>query len=289
MHVAGHALPSHGFVAPPCPPCRMIRRQMVSSSLRGNTDTFADRASVDPIHTQNSRHSEAILLMDNATAQFTLYAVTIVGVLVWLAALICFNKASQIHLRLAETADTRFDFGETVKRERVFGTAEVDGIPSELSARAANLLARHGLREVGAVKITRQTDDHVAFEGCGPSPAGRQSKSLLDRGQLQFTREAPGRTRIDYAVDLTGGRGLLIIGSALLGVGALALVAGFVLMSVLVVPNAQPGVRAQAVQMLQVSHLLWPPFLVAFLYRRRYTVVQAQLDALVNNLPFCEV
>jgi hypothetical protein len=39
--------------------------------------------------------------------------------------------------------------------------------------------------------------------------------------------------------------------------------------------------------MLQVVHVLWPPFLLGTLYRMRRRTVQARFEVLVHNLPYC--
>ena len=70
--------------------------------------------------------------------------------------------------------------------------------------------------------------------------------------------------------------------------GVIALVTGFVLVNTLVVPNRDPAVRGQTLQMLQVGHFLWPPFLFGGLYRRQYTAVRARFDTLIHNLPYYE-
>ena len=43
---------------------------------------------------------------------------------------------------------------------------------------------------------------------------------------------------------------------------------------------------AQAVQMAQVVHFLWPPFLFGGLYRQRRRVAEEGFDRLLHNLPF---
>lgn len=45
-----------------------------------------------------------------------------------------------------------------------------------------------------------------------------------------------------------------------------------------VIPSKTPNVRAQAVQIVQMVHVLWPPFLVYGLYVKARNALQAQLD-----------
>ena len=39
----------------------------------------------------------------------------------------------------------------------------------------------------------------------------------------------------------------------------------------LVAPSEKPPIRWQAVQVVQIVHVLWPPFLIYFLWRRLHT------------------
>ena len=68
--------------------------------------------------------------------------------------------------------------------------------------------------------------------------------------------------------------------------GLAALVGGCWAMFAYVVPDPNPSVRGQAVQMVQIVHLLWPPFLFAALSRQPARWISARVDALVNNLPY---
>jgi hypothetical protein len=93
---------------------------------------------------------------------------------------------------------------------------------------------------------------------------------------------------VDYAIAIPQGRVLLVLGAVFQLLGLIALVGGFFAIVTWVVPNPDPGVRAQSVQMMQVVHFLWPPFLLGGLYRMRRRTVQARFEILVNNLPYCD-
>ncbi len=51
-----------------------------------------------------------------------------------------------------------------------------------------------------------------------------------------------------------------------------------------VLPSPNPGVRNQAVQMVQVVHFLWPPFLFAALSGQASRFLWARIKALVHNM-----
>jgi len=224
--------------------------------------------------------------MDPTTAKTVLYAITGVGVFVWLAALLFFNRASGVHLAKAAAGADRFDLTRPPSRNRVFGSADVEGDAATLAAKSAAVLAKEGPATIGHVKILERTDDRVVFEGCGPASAAGQSGPLLRHGQLRLTQLSDQQTRIDYAVELAQGRGLLIAGVVSLVLGVLALLIGFWVIETFVVSHPQAEVRKQTFQMCQVVHFLWPPFLFGGLYRRRYTVVRDRFDAMIHNLPY---
>jgi len=68
----------------------------------------------------------------------------------------------------------------------------------------------------------------------------------------------------------------------------LASEAGFWLLNAYVADAPHPAIRVQAIQMVQVCHFLWPPFLFGVLYRKRHGAVRKAFDTFVRNLPFCE-
>jgi len=68
--------------------------------------------------------------------------------------------------------------------------------------------------------------------------------------------------------------------------GLVALGVGFWLIRTCVVTHPNPGVRAQAVQMVQAVHFLWPPFLCGALYRRGRSTIRNGFEVLIHNLPY---
>jgi hypothetical protein len=60
-----------------------------------------------------------------------------------------------------------------------------------------------------------------------------------------------------------------------------AVVAGLALLLLhLAVPSTLPAIRGQSLQILQIAHVLWPPFLITFLHARiRSAILAAASDA----------
>ncbi|CAN5748223.1 hypothetical protein BH23PLA1_BH23PLA1_30590 [soil metagenome] len=228
--------------------------------------------------------------MDEATARIILYAITAVGVFVWLWGLQFLIAAAREGRGDQVEAGERFEVGEAPAPDRIRGSAEVAGTPADLSLRAAAALADPGPNQLGLVKVLERTDDRLVFEGLGPNvqtqASGTSSWTGLRRGEMQFKGVGPDRTRIDFMVDRSGGRWLLGLGGLFQAMGLIALVGGFWAMQSYVIPAANLGVRGQVFQMMQVVHFLWPPFLFGQLYRVRRRALRTGLEVLVHNLPY---
>jgi hypothetical protein len=215
------------------------------------------------------------------THYLVFYAIAAVAVVVWLIALrflLATNRRATVET-WADEDDGYSEMGEAA----VKGGAEVAGRAAELAAKAAAHLAGPAAMTLGPVKILTQTDSRVAFEA-GPHLGGR----YLRRGVLEFQDTAPGRTQIDYKVLVPKRTGLLAAAWIVQILGLVALVIGFIAIYLWVAPDPRPAVHWQSVQMGQVVHLLWPPFLLAGLYRRMQTVVRSTMDSFVNNLPYVQ-
>jgi hypothetical protein len=160
------------------------------------------------------------------------------------------------------------------------GSAEVDGQADVLANKAASMLAK-GI--IGTMKITAKTAERIAFERLD---ATTNNQPWFQRGELRFTQVRQGRCQIEWAVELSNRTWLLWLGGVFQVVGLIALVAGGWAIYTYVVSSPDPAVRWQTLQMLQVSHFLWPPFLMGGLYRQGMRQVLTQFEALANNLPY---
>jgi hypothetical protein len=164
----------------------------------------------------------------------------------------------------------------------IVGVAEVDGSPEDLSAKLAQLLARDGLGPLGPVKIVSRDRHEVVFETLGQTcglSSGRQ------HGLFRLT-SVGRRTRVEYAIETASGRTLLAFGWLVLGLALVGLIAGAWLEFTYIVDNPTPSIRSQSVQMVQVIHLLWPPFLIAYRVRQPARLLRARVETLVHNLPY---
>jgi len=223
--------------------------------------------------------------MDQETANLVLFAITAGCLVAWCAGL-WFLSISRRAGRPAQTA--QFGLEEPAPENLVTGTADVEGPPADLAAKTASVLARENAASLGHLKILERTGDRVVFEGIGPGMSGGSHHLLVRRGEVFFKAAGANKSVVEYRIEIAARRGLLLGGAIFQVVGLVALIAGFLLIRNLVVPHPDPAVRWQTLQMLQVSHFLWPPFLFGGLYRRMRSVVRTRFDALIHNLPYVE-
>jgi len=215
--------------------------------------------------------------MNASTAEMVLYAITAVAVVVWIEGL-RFLAATVRKGRKAGEEFAKPD--ESAPADIIYGSAEVQGRAAELSQRAAAIMAAR------SIKICERTDESIVFETPREFVPGSNVNLPPLSGQMRFTPLSAQTTRVDYALAKPRVRVLLIMGFVFQALGFAAIVAGFLVIYFLVVPNQHPGVRWQTVQMVQVVHFLWPPFLFAGIYRKSASFVRAQFDTFIHNLPF---
>jgi hypothetical protein len=222
--------------------------------------------------------------MNAQTAETVLYSITAGAAVIWAIGLL-FVWRSRGGDAGEPAAETATDFGEADPSERTFsGTAMVESDSPDLPQKAARLLAEGKLGV--PLKIVHCDEREVVFE---PVIVSRWFR--LRRGILRFDRAGSGRTRISYSmVGQKSARGLLWLAWLFQGLGLLAIAIGFSLISTHVVHHENPSVRIQSVQMVQVIHFLWPPFLFAGLHRKFSRLLrhlsERLLDALAHNLPY---
>ena len=162
------------------------------------------------------------------------------------------------------------------------------GNPVELSAKLAERLARDGLGFLGPIKITSADRKQVSFEAIGNTPGGSgPPPANLRRGVVRFS-SAGNKTRIEYRVEAGSGHALLMLGWVFICTRARcrSWPAFGLEFAVVFVSSPQAAVRAQAFQIIQVIHFIWPPFLFAHLSRQPVKLIRNQFEALVHNLPY---
>jgi hypothetical protein len=218
--------------------------------------------------------------MDPEVAKVVAMAITAVGAVVWLAALASVLRETRARRESAEQATDRFEIESDLAPGTIVGEAEVEGQPEELSAKLASQLAKDGMGPLGPIKILSRDRHEVAFEPAGHSVLGFRA------GRVRLTPSG-SKTRIEYAVE-TSRRGhyLLVGGAAFLILGLAVLIVAPTLAFVYLIPNPDPIARSEVLQLAQMVHFLWPPFLFTSLSRQPARMFRARMESLVHNLPY---
>jgi len=222
--------------------------------------------------------------VDPETAQVLLLAITAVAVIVWLIGVQFLVASARAGRPAPRDEYAEADLSPSATTNQLTGSAEVEGQPGALAARVASVLAKGNL--FGTIKIVEKTEDRIVFERLGPGVVNQPASRWFHRGVLRITPLRQGRSRVEWRVELTNMGWLLKWGMLFQVLGVIAIVVGCWAIYTYVVSSPDPAVRWQALQMLQVSHFLWPPFLFGGLYRRGKREVAAQFEALANNLPY---
>jgi hypothetical protein len=224
--------------------------------------------------------------VDSTLSTYVVIAIAAVGAIAWLAGLAVMTRATRDRQARAQEAAERFAFEEAAAEGTIVGEAEVEGHAEELSEKLARLLAREGMGPFGPIKIVACDRTELVFEPAGPIAGSPGYATMGARGgRFRFTPTGK-RTRIEYAIEAPSGRVLIALGWLFVLLGLAALVAGGWAMWTYVLSSPNPGVRGQAVQMVQVVHFLWPPFLFAALSRQPARMIQSRVSAMVHNLPY---
>jgi hypothetical protein len=210
-------------------------------------------------------------------AQIVVSAIAAIGTIVWLAGLQFLARSRRIVKKNQPEGMFIGDGSAAVPPNWLAGSAEVDGRPAELATRAAAIFAKAS--PFGFARIEEKSDERVTF-------ANQMTGQPLRRGTLRFSDAGRGRSEVVWIAELANVDWLLRVGTLVQVLGLLALVVGGWAMFTWVASSANPAIRWQSLQMLQVVHVLWPPFLFGVLYRRCYSQVAAQFEALTHNLPY---
>jgi hypothetical protein len=222
--------------------------------------------------------------MESEIAGSIVIAIATVLFLVWATAVRFMLRATRERQALVD--DDASSMGTDSSPGTIVGKAEVPGTPEALANKLTERLARDGLGFLGPVKITGADRREVSFEAIGGTTGATASTpGGLRRGLVRFSGSG-NKTRIEYHVEAASGRVLLTLGWISVALGLAAILVGLCLEFTFVIPSPQAATRAQAVQMIQAVHLVWPPFLFAQLSRQPIKLIRNQFEALINNLPY---
>lgn len=216
--------------------------------------------------------------MSPETARFVLLAVALGGLTGWLLALWGFARVAQPGSGEVEETD---DAGR--RRLIATRTSVVQADPELLAEGLLRSLASSGAGwSAQPVMVKRADHDRLVLESM--MPPRLTAVPAFSRCEATLRPAGSGSAEITFRADYSAvRRKAMIIAGALLAAG-LAFGAGlFVFLWLKVLPSGDKAVRGQVVQMMQMIHLLWPPWLVYSLYRRSRRATEMYLAAAAAN------
>ena len=219
--------------------------------------------------------------MSAGPAPLILAGITALAVTVWLyAAFYLINTPAIAAKRPGEEpSSVEIEPATSSGAPTIVGIGEIEGDAPELSAKLASRLARDGLFQGGGpIEIVERRDDRIAFQTPG--------EPRKPRGEILLSPAGPGRTSYRYRVEDAELSTFLKIGWVIQAVGLIVMAILYWVIHSYVATSTIPALKFQTVQMLQCSHLLWPPFLFGALYRRGKREIASRFDALAHNLPY---
>ncbi|MEZ6132060.1 MAG: hypothetical protein R3C59_25645 [Planctomycetaceae bacterium] len=188
-----------------------------------------------------------------------------VAALVWILSL---RKAARLGKNACAPADT-WPLGDTFESDvsgDVAGVQTIRGRRPEVSRLLGQTLLNSGVPGVFATlfEMTERTDERIQIRKTGPLVCNQPSGMYFSEAVFDLTASSSNTVEVHYRLGFERlRRGMRLTALAIiLGLGLpVMLIVGTVLW-IFVVNNANPIVRWQVFQALQVVHVLWPPFLV---------------------------
>lgn len=172
----------------------------------------------------------------------------------------------------------------------VSGTTRVNGKPAALAETITERLVSSSTGFMGTqCKILKSTPEQIRFQlGVSASDSDGYRRPGLSSCEIELRlRDIGETTEVAYLIDIGHLRRKMAL--IALGINVLGLAAVTVLPAALyiyVAPHPDPAVRWQAVQVCQMVHLLWPPFLMLGLYQRTKRLAANAVETLIANLQY---
>jgi|GEM_PF-6068248 len=234
--------------------------------------------------------------MSVQAAQITIVAIAAISLVAWSLAFRFLQRSERICRGKAEKDDDPFERPQTfgaelpqaddpyiITGERVVKIAAkklAEGMPPRLLDQTQML---------GQVRLVSVTENQIDFEVLVRDRANMKSKRhVLLTGQITFEPISVSQTRIKYQLSPRRVRTLLSIGR-IVNFLSLFLIAGLGWgLWAFVASSDDPGMRIQSVQMMQVVHMLWPPFLFGGIARRMHNSPKQEIETIIDNVVVLE-
>ena len=227
--------------------------------------------------------------MDATTAQLVFGSIMAVAAGVWFVSL-----RMALHLGQAEPMpeDSFASFTEQPKaasdESEITGERTVRGEPESVSQAIAKSLVAVGVPGMFAslFEIRERTPEKVRIQKTGPLVCNQPTGMYFSEAEFDLHYAGENHVLVTYRI------GFARLGQALrrvalmiilgLGLPVLLIVGGILWFAV--VQNPNPDTRWHVLQLFQVVHVLWPPFLVMYFYRAGRTHARTYVSNVLASL-----
>ena len=170
----------------------------------------------------------------------------------------------------------------------VVGAQTLRGDPESLSKALGQTLLSTGIPGMFSTlfEITERTPDRIAIRKTGPLICNQPTGLSFSEAEFDFRRAGGDTVEVTYRLGfdrlLRGIRRTAL--GIILGLGLPVLLIVGMVIWVFVVSSNNPTVRWQVFQTLQVAHVLWPPFLVMWIYRSGRNHARTYISNMLRSL-----
>lgn len=151
------------------------------------------------------------------------------------------------------------------------GEKTVRGTPEAVSQKLAEALLSTGAPGMFSTlfEIVDRTQERIRIRKTGPLICNQTSGMYFSDAEFHLTPAGEDRVVVSYELgfDRLVRRIRIVSLSLILGLGLPAILITGGIIWYFVVNNQNPSVRWQVFQLLQLVHVIWPPFLVLYFYR----------------------
>lgn len=229
--------------------------------------------------------------MDVQVAEGVFAAIMTIAVMVWAVSL---RKATQIGKPPSPEIDQWAPFSETDDQHPAeapeFGTRTLRGTPETLSQSLVETLVKTSIPGsfTGLFEIVERSAERVKVSKTGPLICNQPTGMYFSEADFQFQRHGEDFTEVSYRIgfERLDRRMRRVALGIILGLGLPILLIVGTLIWFLVVRSNDPSIRWQVFQTLQVSHVLWPPFLFIYLQSSSRNHARTFISNLLMTLEF---
>lgn len=204
--------------------------------------------------------------MDQTTATAAFAAIMGTGFIVWVFSLI---KALKMGHESAGMDDWQTGSPMPGKSSTVSGERTIHGDPEKLSKALVRSLLQVNIGMFGSLfEVVERTAERVVLKKTGPLVCNQPAGLYFSEAEFKLNSIGGDAVRVSYQLGYERLARLMkrialwiIVGLGLPVMLTVGLIVWFV-----VIPSEDPAVRWQVFQCFQISHALWPPFLMIWMY-----------------------